>query len=386
MFKDNQKLKNVFFLGFLFSLQLAFVSYINSSLLSMYLGEKNVSLVYILSSIISLSTLFFVPKILNRLGEYKFLLWFSGLSALSLLLLSVVDSALALIPVFIFYFSFNNLIVFGLDELLQIFSKNLKKGRLRGLYLTIGNLAWIFSQAVSGQVFSYYSFSVLYLIAFIMMALFFVVILWGLKDVSDPKYDKPLAWQSFKNFFANKNLARAYKLNFLLQFFYVWMIIYTPIYLSSHLGFSWKEITTIFTVMLVPFVLVQFPLGNYSDKIGERKILMFGFLIASVATFSLFFMDRHSVAAWAALLFCTRIGAAIIEVMSDIYFFKHIESVNDEYIAVYRNTAPTAYVFAPIVAFITIYMSPSFNYIYIMLGAIMAYGIYLSSTIPRRDI
>src|SRR3989338_4447178 len=28
------------------------------------------------------------------------------------------------------------------------------------------------------------------------------------------------------------------------------MVIYTPIYLSSHLGFTWKEIAMIFTIML----------------------------------------------------------------------------------------------------------------------------------------
>jgi MFS family permease len=164
------------------------------------------------------------------------------------------------------------------------------------------------------------------------------------------------------------------------------MIIYTPIYLYAHLGFSFKEIATMFTVMLLPFVLIQFPSGEYSDKIGERKMLMFGFFFASIATLSLFFIKRHEVWIWALALFSTRVGAAIIEVMSDVYFFKHINVENDEFIIVYRNSRSVAYVLAPLVAFIIFLFTPSFNFIFLILGALMLYGIYLSSTIERNDI
>ena len=386
MFKRNPKLKNIFLLGFLFSLHLAFTAYINSSFLSIFSGEKNVSFIYILGSITSLFVLFFIPGMLQKIGEYKFLLWASSLNAFSLLLLSIFKSSLQIIPIFIFYFTLNFLIIFALDELLQIFSKNSSMGSMRGLYLTIINLAWVIAQIISGKTLSGFSFSTLYFIAFVIMAIFFLATFWGLKNLSDPEYDKVLAWQSFKNFFVNKNLTRAYKINFLLQFFYVWMVIYTPIYLYAHLSFNWEEIATIFTVMLLPFVLIQFPLGKYSDKIGERKMLICGFLVASIAILSLFFIKRHEVWIWAIALFSTRVGAAVIEVMSDIYFFKHINRENDEFIAIYRNTTPVSYVLAPLVAFIAFNFIPSFNFIFLILGALMLYGVYLSSTIKRSDI
>jgi MFS family permease len=164
------------------------------------------------------------------------------------------------------------------------------------------------------------------------------------------------------------------------------MVIYTPIYLYAHLGFNWKEIATIFTIMLLPFVLIQFPLGKYSDKIGEKKMLILGFLVASIATLSLFFIKKSEVWIWAVALFTTRIGAAIIEIMSDVYFFKHITKENDEFIAIYRNTAPVSYVLAPFVAFIVFSFIPLFNFIFIILGTLMLYGVYLSSTIKRGDI
>jgi MFS-type transporter involved in bile tolerance (Atg22 family) len=56
-------------------------------------------------------------------------------------------------------------------------------------------------------------------------------------------------------------------------------------------------------------------LGKYSDKIGERKILMFGFFITSISTISLFFIQKPEIWIWAILLLATRIGAATIEVI-----------------------------------------------------------------------
>lgn len=373
-------------MGFLLSLHLALTSYINASFLSIFSSEKNVSLIYILGSAASMLMLFFVPKILKKKGEYKFLLWVSGFSALSLFLLATLKKPAIVIPVFIFYFSLNYLIIFALDELLEIFSRNSSTGRVRGLYLTITNSAWIISQIILGKILSGHSFTALYFIASGIMIVFFLATFFGLKNLVDPKYDKTIGWQSFKNFFINKNLTRAYKINFLLQFFYVWMVIYTPIYLSTHLGFSWEEIGLIFGIMLLPFALFQFPLGRYSDKIGERKMLMLGFLFASIATLSLFFIKKHEIWIWALALFSTRIGAAIIEVMSDVYFFRHIDKENDQFISIYRNTAPVSYIIAPFAAFIVFYFLPEFNFIFLVLGAVMLYGIYLSSTIEQKDI
>jgi MFS family permease len=113
---------------------------------------------------------------------------------------------------------------------------------------------------------------------------------------------------------------------------------------------------------------------------------MFGFVIAALATLSLFLIQRHEVLLWALLLFTTRIGAASVEVMSDAYFFKHIRSENEEYVGVYRSASPVAFIIGPLIAFLMFMFVPSFNYIYIILGAIMLYGVYLSSTIEKSDI
>jgi len=218
------------------------------------------------------------------------------------------------------------------------------------------------------------------------MILLLVVSLYDLRKIPDPQYSEVKNLGYIKDFFRNKNLRRSYIINSLLQFFFCWMIIYTPIYLSSHLGFTWVEIGKIFAVMLIPFLIIPFHLGKYSDKIGERKMLMLGFMIMALSTVSVFFIERHEVWIWALALFATRIGAATVEAMSDTYFFKHVRSEEEQFVGVYRSSPSFAYTIGPMLAFTTLYLTPSFKFIYLILGAVMLYGVYLSSTIEKSDI
>ena len=384
--KDNIKLKNIFLLGFLFALHIALIAYVNSSFLSLFLAEKNVGLLFTIGSIVSIIMLLVTPKILRKIGSYKFLLWSVGINGLFLFLLSTIKSSWLVIPIFISYFAINGVIIFSLDELLEISTKNRAVGKIRGLYVTTVSSAWIIAQGVSGTIINNFSFSTLYLFSALIMVVVFLISCISLRNLPDPKYDRVPILKSIVVFFKNKNLARSYKINFLLQFFYASMVIYTPIYLNSHIGFNWSEIGIIFMIMLTPFVILPFPLGKYSDKIGERKMLILGFTFASLSTLSLFFIKEPQIWIWALILFVTRIGASTIETMSDVYFFKHITPENDEFVGIYRNTTPVAYILAPVVAFIIFTFTPSFNYIYVALSLFMFYGIYLTSTIKKRDV
>ena len=382
----NHNRKIIYLVGFIFSLSIALMSYINSSFISSFIDEKLVGTIYAIGSIVSVLMLLIVPKIWRKIGGYKFLLWAIFLNILSVLSFAFSKDALSASLSFICVFTLNILIFFSLDELLKIYSKDSSTGKTRGGYLALSNFAWIIAQLALGMIFGGFSFKIIYLISFIIMSLSFLVSFMHLRNIPEPKYDNTGTKRYIREFFKNKNLFRAYRISFLLQFFYCWMVIYTPIYLSLHLGFSWKEIGIIFAIMLLPFAIIEYPLGKCADKIGERKILMFGFAIASIATLSLFFVNTHSLWIWAMLLLTTRIGAATIEVMSDVYFFKHIKPENEEFVGVYRNASPVSYIIGPLLAFIIFLFVPSFNFIYLILGTIMLYGVYLSSTIRKSDI
>ena len=137
--KHNRKM--IYLAGFLFSMPIALASYINSSFLSSFVGEKFVSIIYVLGSIGSILALLLAPKIFRKIGGYRFLLLVILLDAFSFLMLSVAENIWSAIAMFILGFSMNTLLIFSLDELLEIFSRNSATGKIRGIYLVVCNAA-----------------------------------------------------------------------------------------------------------------------------------------------------------------------------------------------------------------------------------------------------
>ena len=168
-------------------------------------------------------------------------------------------------------------------------------------------------------------------------------------------------------------------IQFLLQFFYAWMIIYTPLYLHTVAGFDWPTIGVIFTAMLAPFVLLEGPLGWVADKVGEKTILSVGFVIMGASTGLIGYVTDHNIYIWAAILFMTRVGAAMVEVMADTYFFKKVDATNSNVISFSRMARPTAYVVGPVVATL-LFTVFDMKGLFIFLGLFMLYGLRYSLT------
>lgn len=383
--KHNRKI--IYLAGFLFSVPIALMAYINSSFLSAFVRSEMMGIAYAAASLASILSLLIAPIVLRRMGGYKFLLSVIVLDALSVLTMVLSEKPWAIIAAFILGFALNMVVIFTLDELLKIFTKSSDTGGARGTYLTLANLAWIGAQGIFifTSVEGVFSFRIIYALAFAFMVAFFFLVLIKLKNIADPEYDRIRSLNYVKSFFKHKNLRRSYYLNLMLQLFYSVMVIYTPIYLSAHMGFSWREIGIIFAIMLTPFSLLPFFEGTYSDRTGERKMLMAGFLIASMATLAIFFIRIPEIWIWALALFMTRVGAATIETMNDSYFFKHITPENEEWVGVYRSAPGVAYILGPLAALCIFALVPSFNYIFLLLSTLMLWGIYISSTIRKGD-
>ncbi len=378
---------NVIYLaGFLFSFPIALAAYINSSFLASFTGEKIVGIGYTLGSIVSIICLSLAPKLWRKLGGYTFLSLVALLDIATFATLAYTTHAEVAIPAFVIGIALNTLIIFSLDEFIELSADNAITGRVRGKYLTIASFAWILAQLSIGTIFQNLNFQMLYLVCGVVLTTFLLLVIIYFRNIQTFEYKKPNVWHLLGEFTTHKNLVRACKINFLLQFFFAWMVIYTPIYLGAHLGFTWAEIGKIFTVMLLPFILIPLPLGKYSDKVGERTMLMLGFLVTSIATILIFFIKVHSILVWMVILFLTRVGASTVETMSDVYFFKHIDPKNEEYVSIYRSVSPVAYITAPIVALFVLIYVPAFEYLYLILGLIMLSGIYLASRISKRDI
>jgi Na+/melibiose symporter-like transporter len=199
-----------------------------------------------------------------------------------------------------------------------------------------------------------------------------------LEHFKDPLYRVIHFKQALGVVWRNKDLRSIFSISFLLQFFFTLMVIYTPLYLHNHIGFEWRELGPIFSIMLVPFLLLEAPLGRLADRVlGEKELLIAGFSIMALATGAIYFFTAHSFALWGTLLFMTRVGAASVEVMTEAYFFKKINAGDAAIVGLNRSVRPFAGAVAPIAAtgLLAFLSLPS---LFLALGALMLLGIPLA--------
>ncbi len=384
MSKSTGKRLVIFLAGFLFSLSLAFTTYINSSYLSQYVDKITLGAVYTVASLISILVMFYMPNLLNRTGARLFSLYASVAGMVTFFILSLSPGKIIALSAFTINTLAINFLIASLDIFVEDFSQNKNVGKLRGLYLSIINIAWVLSQILSGSIIDKSSFNGIYMLSALFMLLVTFIFSFFLHDFKDPKYTQVPILKTIGTFIHNKDIGRIYLLNFILKFFFAWMGIYTPIYLSQVMGFNWGEIGMIFAIMLTPFVFLSYPLGRLSDTHGEKKLLILGFLFSIVAVFIIPEIHQPLFILWAGVLFLSRIGAATIEVMTESYFFKIENEENADAISFFRNTQPLSYLIAPLCASAILFFTPGFEYIFTALSVVLLLGLFIS--LRLRDI
>ncbi|OGI58320.1 hypothetical protein A3C60_00135 [Candidatus Nomurabacteria bacterium RIFCSPHIGHO2_02_FULL_37_45] len=380
--KHNRKI--IYLAGFLFSIPVALTAYINSSFLENYINAYYVGILYVIASMTTIFGLLGMPQVLTKIGNRSVIFLFSLILFCSLVILAFGNKNSIVIPAFILYFISLNFIVASLDIFIEDFSKNSKIGGIRGIYLSITSLAWVVAQLISGSIITKGSFQGIYLLSALFMVLVYILFVLFLRDFKDPEYKRVSISRTIKLFIRNKHISKIYLINLILKFFYAWMIIYTPIYLHEYMGFTWDKIGIIFSIMLIPFVVLDFPLGKLSDKIGEKKMLIVGFFIISISTLVIPLIKTQTFFLWTLVLLFTRVGAAIIDTMSESYFFKVVTEENADIISFFRNTFPLSFIIGPALAIPVLLLVPSFEYLFFVLGVIMLCGFLV--TLRLRDV
>jgi MFS family permease len=241
-----------------------------------------------------------------------------------------------------------------------------KTGGIRGVYLTLANAAFIIPPAIAGFILTNGDFWKVYLVSSLFLIPLFFICLKSFKKMKDAEIAHVKILEIFKNFRQNKNIYSIFMAQFILQFFFVYMVVYVPIYLYEYVGFSWRELGIMFTIMLLPFVIFELPLGKIADKkIGEKEILALGFIIMIFSVFAVSLVTTATFLIWAIILFMTRVGASFAEITTESYFFKHVNSSNADFISFFRITRPLSYIIAPAVATISLVI---LNYYHILLN------------------
>jgi MFS family permease len=371
----------IFFAVFLFSLHFAATLYINSSFLEHFFTLEMVGFWFILGALANIIIFFKAPALLRALGLRRFIFVF-----LILTFVATIGAAYAFSPVdaaifFIIYAASATMVYYALDLMLEDISTNKRTGELRGLYLTLLNTAIAIGPLLITAVGTDGKFKYFYLTAAVILIPLMALLFFFFK----PRHRReafPNHSLHFRSWWRRNDIRRVTLARLVLEIFYGFMTIYMPIYLHTRIGFAWFEIGIIFSIMLLPFLIFEWPAGVLADrKYGEKEIMSLGFTITAGALLFMPFIGKDALW-WVAVLFTSRIGAAFIEVTTETYFFKKI-SVNDTgFLGIFRLGRPFGIISGSALGALSLMFLP-FNQIFFIISACVLLG--LRQSLKIRD-
>ncbi len=380
------KLKKLYIFSFIFSLHIALSAYINSTFLAQFIGENYVGLLFTAGSMATLILFLRSSKLLRNFGNKRITASFLILNMAGLMGMILFSNPIIVSLSFIVFNSTNTLTLFCIDIFIKHYGDPEAIGKTRGTYLTIENIAWMLAPLIAVFLITKEGgYKTIYIIAFMMVAVMASGLIISVRTFRDKTYEMTPFFKTFKYLRTKKNMFAVVAINFILQFFFAWMVVYTPIHLHQHIGLDWGPIGIIFTVMLAPFVFLGFPIGYIIDrkKIKKRTLLYVGFIITIISTVTISFISSPNVLLWAIVLFATRVGASIIQTTSDVYFFTHTLEEDANLLGIFRNMYPAAYIISPIVATLFFLVFP-FKFLFLALGLFLFSGFYFIPRLARR--
>ena len=360
------------------TLHLVIPLYVNSNFLSSVVGDNLTSIAYSIASIITIFALIAITKTLQKYGNYTAAIGTLVLEFVSLAFLSANISPFVTVLAFLGHITATTLVLFFFDVFLESFSDDASTGTTRGTYLTFINVAFLIAPILAGFILNKGDFSTIYAVSFLFLIPVALLLIKYFRDFRDPHYEKIVFFKTLGKIMKNPDLKNIFWSHFLLKAFFAWMVIYTPLYLFEVVGFDFKTIGTILTIMLAAYVLFELPLGRWADKKhGEKHILYWGYIVIAIATMSLSFITGPNIFLWGAALFVTRIGAAMVEISTESYFFKKIDSHDTDEISFFRMIRPFAYLVAPLFATLFLFVF-DFRWLFVAIGLIMFIGLHFT--------
>lgn len=370
----------VYLLAVIFSYHTLLIAYNTSSYLGQYVNPTAVGVLHAAGALGAIGIFLYFPKLLARFGNVLV----GGVAMLIcvVLLLSLAFGGhpLIIIPTLALFLAINPLLYLVID----VFSETLigksegDTGRKRGLTLSLMSAAAVLAPLSMGYLMGSGADYTQLFFASAGVGLLFIALLVGIfRRFYDPVYVTPPVKPLLKMAWSDKNIATVISAHFLLQLFFAWIIIYVPLYLFSELLFTWQEISVIISAGLLAYVVFEYPIGIVADKyLGEQEMMSIGFLILAITTASIGVVGGGSILAFMLLMFINRLGASLVEVTTESYFFKQIDGSDASLMSIFRLLRPAANVAGAVLgAFFLAFLS--FELFFIIGGFILTLGVFI---------
>lgn len=357
--------------------------YVNSSFLETYIPTSTISAIYILASVLNIAIFIYVSTFLRAFGNFRLTLIFAFLDLLAVFGLAFTTNISYILPLFVLHQALVPMILFNLDIFLEHCTKDESvTGETRGIFLTVTNLALVLSPLLLAWLnIGDFDFSKAYLLSGMFLVPVVLIILISMRQFHDLPYHPFNLKYELKTFWQNRNLGCVLVVNFILQLFYSFMVIYMPIYLTIIVGFTWQEFTLMLSIALLPFLLFELPIGALADhKLGEKELMAAGFIILGLSLAALTYLNEPNFGLFALFLFLTRTGAALVEITSESYFFKQTKESDADLMGIFRVSRPVSFLVGPLLGGLALYLG-GYQQMFLALSIVTLCGLFFVSNI-----
>ncbi len=358
------------------------IAYINSSFLERFISTESIGLIYITSSALTIIFFLFTSTVLRRFGNFNLTLALLIINAIAVLGLAFSDSLRTALPLLMVHLTLVTLIFFNIDVFMEEHIGNDEKltGSRRGLLLALVSAIGAISPFITSEfiTFGNGSFTYAYLASALSLIPIIGLLLWYFRDFQDPPYNDLKALQAIRSFWSKKSIRAVFIAHFVLQMFFMFMVVFTPIYLIRDIGLSWMEFGIVMLIGQLAYVLLEYPIGVVADRyIGEKEMMALGLLIMAVSTAWISFLTLPSLFLWSLVMFVTRVGASFVEVTTEVYFFKKTTSSDAQIISFFRVTRPLAYIAGAVIASLSLLYLP-FNLLFVVIAFLMIPAMFVT--------
>jgi predicted MFS family arabinose efflux permease len=204
------------------------------------------------------------------------------------------------------------------------------------------------------------------------------ILLLYFKDFQDPLYTHLDALKAIRSFWIKKDIRAVFIVHFALQMFFMCMVVFSPLYLTQHVGLSWVQFGIVMFFAQMAYVIFEYPIGYIADKyIGEKEMMSFGLMVLAISTACISFVSVPSVVIWSIIMFVVRIGASFVEVTTEVHFFKRTNSSDAQIISFFRVTRPLAYIAGALLASLSLLWLP-FNLLFVVFALMMIPAMFIT--------
>jgi MFS family permease len=363
------------------------VVYIITPYLATFMPASSVGLVVSVGAAVTLIAFPFMPKLVAKHGPRRLAIYLSITEALVLVWLAMGPSPLPAFLLVAIACAVSPLIDYQMDLLLEAtVAKEGTTGRVRTMFITAANIALVMSPLIIGLALDdSENYARVFLIAAASLLPFI-----GLLTTRNLPHGEPPDLVSMVEtvgcLIKDRDLRAIGIVNAVLQFFYHLAPLYIPLYLHDQLGMPWSELSWVLAIALIPFVLLEYPAGWLADRrLGDKELLVLGFVIMGAAFTLLAYVGVDTpIAVIVGILIATRIGAALVEAMTEGHFFRRVSASDANTVSLFRMARPFSALIAPLVG-TALLSAGSYGALFVITGSIIVFaGVYAALRI--KDI